>query len=62
MHRSRLTELVVLGSVLALFLAEAMLRAVRPARLDVIRYPCVYQPDPILGFRYKPGAQGLGAG
>ncbi|TDJ12424.1 MAG: hypothetical protein E2O66_07425 [Deltaproteobacteria bacterium] len=62
MHRSRLTELVVLGSVLALFLAEAMLRAVRPARLDVIRYPCVYQPDPILGFRYTPGAQGLVAG
>jgi len=64
MYRSRMTDLVVLvlGSVVALTLAEATLRALRPARLDVIRYPCVYQPDPILGFRYTPGAQGLVAG
>jgi len=43
----------------ALALGEGALRLAQPARLAVVRYPCIYEPDPQLGFRYRPGAQGL---
>ncbi len=47
---------------MALKLAEITLRIARPARVSLIRYPCIYQPDPQLGYCYTPGATGLVAG
>jgi hypothetical protein len=58
---SRLLALLV-GTIASLGLAELTLRIARPARVSLIRYPCVYQPDSQLGFRYRPGATGLVAG
>jgi lysophospholipase L1-like esterase len=58
---SRLLALL-LGVGLALGLAEALLRVLRPAAIDRIRYPCIYQPDAELGFRYRPHASGVSAG
>jgi len=57
----RLTALLA-GTALALLLAEAVLRIARPARISEILYPCIYRPDPVLGFRYAPNARGVVAG
>jgi len=51
-----------LGVLAALALCEAALRLAPPERLDRIRYPCIYTPDPVLGYRYVPGASGRVAG
>ena len=58
---SRLTALL-LGTLLALLLGEIALRVLRPPQASLIRYPCIYEPDPELGFRYRPGSTGLVAG
>lgn len=50
--------LLLLGVLAALVLGEVLLRVLRPPQLAVVRYPCIYQPDPVLGFRYVPGASG----
>ena len=34
-----------------------MLRALRPRAVGFTRYPCIYEPDPVLGYRYAPGAR-----
>jgi hypothetical protein len=46
------------GTALALAAGEILLRVLRPAQLAIVRYPCIYTPDPALGFRYRPGATG----
>ena len=46
------------GVALSAALAEAMLRLIRPQAVGVSRLPLVYEPDPILGYRYRPGATG----
>ncbi len=53
---------LLLGALAALLLAETLLRIARPARVSLIRYPCIYEPDPELGFRYRPRSTGLVAG
>jgi len=50
------------GALFALALAEAALRVLRPERLATIEYPCFYEPDAELGFRYRPSASGRVAG
>jgi len=55
---SRLLALL-LGVALSAALAELALRALRPARLAIVRYPCIYRPDATTGFRYVPGASGV---
>ena len=59
------------GAVLALFLAslaaalaaaEFFLRWLEPPAASRILYPCVYEPDAELGFRYRAGASGRVAG
>lgn len=60
-RRFRFTALL-LGAALALLLAEAALRVLRPAQISRTLYPCFYRPDPVLGFRYAPNARGLVAG
>jgi lysophospholipase L1-like esterase len=37
-------------------------RALKPPAASRIRYPCIYEPDPLLGFRYRAGAIGRVAG
>ena len=54
---SRLVALL-LGALAALAFGEVALRLLRPPQLAVVRYPCIYRPDPELGFRYLPGATG----
>jgi lysophospholipase L1-like esterase len=49
---------LVAGTALALAAGEVLLRLLRPAQLAVVRYPCIYRPDPATGFRYVPGATG----
>jgi lysophospholipase L1-like esterase len=49
---------LVAGVALSAALAEAMLRVVRPQAVGVSRLPLVYDPDPALGYRYRPGATG----
>jgi lysophospholipase L1-like esterase len=44
--------------VVALLIGEAALRALRPRVVGVARQPCIYEPDPVLGYRYAPGARG----
>jgi len=51
-----------LGVALAVLLGETALRMLRPPQLSSIRYPCIYTPDPVLGFRYQPHARGIVAG
>jgi hypothetical protein len=46
------------GTALALAAGEVLLRLLRPAQLAIVRYPCVYTPDAVLGYRYLPGATG----
>jgi lysophospholipase L1-like esterase len=46
------------GVALSAALAEAMLRLNRPQAVGVSRLPLVYDPDPALGYRYRPGATG----
>jgi lysophospholipase L1-like esterase len=46
------------GTALALAGGEALLRFLRPPQLAIVRYPCIYRPDPELGFRYVPGSSG----
>jgi hypothetical protein len=53
---------LIMGTLLALGLGEALLRIARPERLATIEYPCFYEPDPELGFRYRPNASGRVAG
>jgi len=53
---------LLLGVAAALLLGEGMLRILRPPQLARIRYPCIYEPDPLWGFRYLPNARGLVAG
>ena len=64
MEGSRRQSLValLLGSLAALLLAELVLRAMRPDVVSRVSYPCFYEPDPELGFRYRPGATGILAG
>ncbi len=63
-RRRRWLDAVALlfGSILAFALGELGLRRAQPPQLSVIRYPCIYQPDDALGFRYAPGARGVVAG
>ncbi len=49
---------VLAGVALSTGLAEAMLRLIRPQAVGVSRLPLVYDPDPALGYRYRPGATG----
>lgn len=49
---------LLLGLVAALALGELALRVLRPPQLARVRYPCIYAPDPLLGFRYLPHARG----
>ena len=61
--RRRLPIALLLGStVLALWLAEATLRVLRPPAASIIEYPCIYAEDERFGFRYVPGATGRVAG
>jgi lysophospholipase L1-like esterase len=53
---------LLLGVAAALVLGEVALRWLRPPQLARIRYPCIYAPDPTLGFRYLPNARGVVAG
>jgi lysophospholipase L1-like esterase len=53
---------MLVGAIAALALGELFLRAARPPRLSVIRYPCIYRPDETLGFRYVPNSRGVVAG
>jgi hypothetical protein len=53
---------LAVSSLAALALGEALLRVARPERLATIEYPCFYEPDPELGFRYQPHASGRVAG
>ena len=53
---------LAVGLLAALALGEALLRLARPERLATIEYPCFYEPDPVLGFRYQPNAAGRVAG
>jgi lysophospholipase L1-like esterase len=53
---------LLLGVAAAGLLGEALLRFVRPPALSAIRYPCFYEPDAELGFRYRPHAHGVVAG
>jgi lysophospholipase L1-like esterase len=53
---------LLLGLGLALAAGELLLRGLRPPQLSLIRYPCIYTPDPELGFRYQPHASGVVAG
>lgn len=46
------------AGVLSLAGAEAVLRVLRPQAVGVSRLPLVYEPDPALGYRYRPGATG----
>ncbi len=50
------------GAAFALGLGEAWLRVARPEQLARIEYPCFYEPDAALGFRYQPNASGRVAG
>jgi lysophospholipase L1-like esterase len=43
-------------------MVEAALRVLKPPAASRIRYPCVYEPDAVLGFRYRAGATGRVAG
>jgi lysophospholipase L1-like esterase len=61
--RQRLTIALLFGStLLALVLAEATLRVLRPPAASIIEYPCIYAEDERFGFRYVPGATGRVAG
>jgi hypothetical protein len=62
--RRRAPQLIALGIgvVLSLAFAEIVLRIVRPAQLSRIEYPCIYEPDPELGFHYIPGSSGAVSG
>jgi len=51
-----------IGLVASLTLAEVVLRVVRPAQLSRIEYPCIYEPDAEIGFRYIPGSSGRVSG
>jgi len=51
-----------IGLVASLALAEVVLRIVRPAQLSRIEYPCIYEPDAEIGFRYIPGSSGRVSG
>jgi lysophospholipase L1-like esterase len=53
---------LAVSALAALALGEAWLRLARPERLATIEYPCFYEPDPELGFRYQPNAAGRVAG
>lgn len=64
MHRRQLgTVALAVASVgVALALAEAALRTLRPEATAPIEYPCFYEEDERFGFRYVPGATGRVAG
>ncbi len=55
----RLAAIALLAAalVVALLFAEGALRVLRPRAVGVARQPCVYLPDPVLGFSYAPGAR-----
>jgi lysophospholipase L1-like esterase len=53
---------LLLGLGLALGAGELLLRMLRPSQLALIRYPCIYTPDPQLGYRYQAHASGVVAG
>lgn len=44
--------------LLSLAIAETTLRLLRPQAVGLTGLPLVYQPDPVLGYRYRPGATG----
>jgi lysophospholipase L1-like esterase len=50
--------LLVASVAAALGAAEAALRWLEPPAASRIRYPCVYEPDAELGFRYRARASG----
>ena len=50
--------LFVLAVGLSLAEAEALVRWQAPAALRPAPWPCVYEPDPRFGFRYRPDMMG----
>lgn len=50
--------LLVLFTLGSLALAEVALRVLSPVALAAEHYPCIYVPDPIEGYRYRPNARG----
>lgn len=59
-RRTRLAQLALplFALAAALGVAELVLRGLRPRAVGVALQPCLYEPDPELGFRYRPGARG----
>jgi lysophospholipase L1-like esterase len=52
----------LIAFALALGLAEACVRWLRPEAASLVQYPCFYAPDPVTGFRYQPGGRGTVSG
>jgi lysophospholipase L1-like esterase len=54
--------LALVSLVLAVGLAEAFLRWLRPEAASLVQYPCFYAPDERTGFRYLPNGRGTVSG
>lgn len=58
-RRGRIVVLFAATQLLAaLVLGELLLRVWRPHSVGVSHQPTIYEPDPVLGFRYSPGSIG----
>ena len=58
-NRARLAAATAAVALLgSLALSEVTLRVIRPQAVGVARLPAVYDRDPVLGYRYRPGARG----
>ena len=56
--RARLL-LMLVGSLVGIFLSEALLRLIRPPQLGITLQPCIYVRDETIGYLHQPGASGL---
>jgi lysophospholipase L1-like esterase len=54
--------LLLASCAIALGLGELALRMLRPQAVRLVEYPCIYEDEGSLGYRYRPGATGRIAG
>ncbi len=57
--RPRLVTIVWSVALGCLVLAEVALRVTRAEQLVIRTYPAIYEPDDVLGYRYRPGNHSL---
>jgi lysophospholipase L1-like esterase len=56
---TKLSNLAALlfGIFLAVAIGEGALRLLKPPQVSVAHAPCIYEPDPVYGYRFRPNAE-----